>query len=312
MYTASDFIAAFHLPCLFVDPAGRIEAANDAAVTLLGQGGNGRHYISVLRQPSVLNAVENCIVQGTPGTARFLGRADADHTPYTMTARPIPVGGRYAAVLVFEDTSAVDEISQIRRDFVANVSHELRTPLTAIMGLIDTLQGPAAGDDRARARFLKVMESEAGRMNALIRDLLSLSKVEADQRVRPRQKVDIFAVVDTVFRRMTPRADALGATLIKPKGDHLLTLQGDFEQLVQVFTNLVENALKYGCTGPGGHVTLKISHTDHDPALRGPGVRVDVIDEGVGIDPLDIPRLTERFYRVDDHRSRDMGGTGLG
>jgi two-component system phosphate regulon sensor histidine kinase PhoR len=193
----------------------------------------------------------------------------------------------------------------MRRDFVANVSHELRTPLTALMGFIETLKHAAKDDPRAREMFLGIMEHEAGRMNRLVRDLLQLSRVEAEERIRPKDEVELRALLVGVISSLQGLAERAGGR-VELAGDPF-TVPGDADQLVQVFTNLIENALKYGKAGQ----VVRVSLTPED-TVRGPAVKVEVADEGEGIDPVHLPRLTERFYRVDSHRSREMGGTGLG
>ncbi|MGR3547335.1 MAG: sensor histidine kinase, partial [Roseovarius sp.] len=194
-------------------------------------------------------------------------------------------------------------------DFVANVSHELRTPLTALMGFIETLQGPARHDQVAIDRFLGIMQSEAARMERLVRDLLSLSRVESEERVRPRDEVNLGQVIGSVLHALRPlaRDRACDISFEAPEG---MVVRGNDDQLQQVFTNLVENAIKYG--GKDNRITITLERTPRDATLRAPAIVARVRDQGPGIDPLHIPRLTERFYRVDTHRSREMGGTGLG
>ena len=213
-------------------------------------------------------------------------------------------------LLSFQDITQLANASQMRRDFVANVSHELRTPLTALMGFIETLRGPARDDAAARDRFLGIMTGEAERMNRLVGDLLSLSRVESDERVRPTDKVDLRYVLQSTLRNLNPLADEANVTLVLLMGDDPMPLLGDTDQLLQVFTNLIENAIKYG--GKGKKVEIQVEQTLRDPSLRGPAVQVTVRDHGPGIDPIHLPRLTERFYRADSHRSRALGGTGLG
>ncbi|MEO0359312.1 MAG: ATP-binding protein, partial [Pseudomonadota bacterium] len=157
-----------------------------------------------------------------------------------------------------------------------------------------------------------LMRTEADRMDHLIRDLLSLSRVEAEQKVRPTDVVDIATVIDTAMRRLTTTAQRAGVDLDAPQLHAPHFVLADADQLIQVVSNLVENAIKYGRSETGGSVQIKVSETDYDSALRGPVVRLDVVDFGDGIEPFHIPRLTERFYRADTHRSRQLGGTGLG
>ncbi|MDO5530306.1 MAG: ATP-binding protein, partial [Paracoccus sp. (in: a-proteobacteria)] len=191
-----------------------------------------------------------------------------------------------------------------------NVSHELRTPLTALMGFIETLRGPARNDENARDEFLSIMEREASRMNRLVHDLLSLSRVESEERRRPAQSLDLTALVQGVIETLTPHARSRGVEIAFDASAGAVMLPGDPDQLAQVFHNLIENATKYGAAGK--EVTITITRIEREPVLRGPAWAVAVTDRGEGIDPIHLPRLTERFYRVDTHRSRQQGGTGLG
>lgn len=306
-------LGAMPLPAVLVDLTERIVAANADAQTLLGPQIETRHYATILRQPPILDAIEACLRDQLPKTAPFLSNDGAQDTTFQATCRFVadPDAGARGGVLVcFQDITHVEQAGQMRRDFVANVSHELRTPLTALMGFIETLRGPAKDDAQARERFLNIMEGEAARMNRLVGDLLSLSRVEADERIRPTGRVDIVAQLNSTIHSLRPLADEAGAEIAFEPDQTQLMIPGDADQLQQVFTNLVENAIKYG--RKGGRVTLNLSEHTRDGALRGPSVRVLVADDGPGIDPVHLPRLTERFYRADSHRSRALGGTGLG
>lgn len=303
-----DLLAALPLPTLAVDRAERIVAMNSAAESLVGGAALDRHFINVLRQPTVVDAVEQCQRDHKPREAHYLASDGANDTTFQVHVRK--VDNTDYVLLSFQDITQVTKASQMRRDFVANVSHELRTPLTSLMGFIDTLRGPARDDAPARDRFLGIMSAEAERMNRLVGDLLSLSRVEAEERVRPAQKVDLRYVLQSTLRNLSPLAVEADVTLVPRMGDDPLPLNGDSDQLLQVFTNLIENAIKYG--GKGKSVSIEVETALRDPALRGPAVRITVKDQGPGIDPLHIPRLTERFYRADNHRSRALGGTGLG
>ncbi|AXI54819.1 Adaptive-response sensory-kinase SasA (plasmid) [Pseudoseohaeicola sp. NH-UV-7] len=301
------------LPALMVDRDERIAASNALARTLLGQQIDGRNYVTMLRQPATLDAIESTLRDRQPRSARYLTNDGAQDITYRVTCRFVDaqIDPDTAGVLVsFEDISHLESASQMRRDFVANVSHELRTPLTALMGFIETLLGSARDDPAARERFLKIMAGEAGRMNRLVGDLLSLSRVEGDERVRPKGQVNIGDLIGSVIRSLKPLADEGKVEITLEAPDDPVVITGDSDQLNQVFTNLIENALKYG--GSGGVVTVRMVQSERDPTLRAPGVRIQVIDKGPGIDPVHLPRLTERFYRADSHRSRQLGGTGLG
>ncbi|MFT6674379.1 MAG: two-component system phosphate regulon sensor histidine kinase PhoR [Sulfitobacter sp.] len=303
-----DLIGALPLPTLAIDRAERIVALNGAAQTLLGNGLQGRHFVTGLRQPALVDAVEQSLNDARPRMAQYMGGEAGQYTTFDVSLRPMESHG--FLILSFQDVTQMTQAGQMRRDFVANVSHELRTPLTALMGFIETLSGPARDDAKARDRFLGIMAGEAGRMNRLVGDLLSLSRVEADERVRPTTQVNLSEVLHSTLRNLNPVAVDNDVTLLPDFGANPLPILGDGDQLVQVFTNLVENAIKYG--GKGKNVTIHGETNLRDPAMRGPAVRIVVSDQGPGIDPQHLPRLTERFYRADSHRSRALGGTGLG
>ncbi len=301
-------VEAISIPALLVESDGRIVASNGGARGLFGDAIRDRHYISALRQPGLLEAIEMALVSGETTSANYL--TTEARRDITLEATCRPVGNSGALLVCFEDRTAVDEAGQMRRDFVANVSHELRTPLTALMGFIETLRGAARKDDAARDRFLGIMEKEASRMNRLVGDLLSLSRVEADERVRPTGVVDPAALATSVLNTLTPLAKEHNVTLEFQGLDEPVSIPGDPDQLSQVLTNLVENGVKY--SRQGASVLVSLSRETSHPKLRGEAAILSVSDTGEGIDSLHIPRLTERFYRIDSHRSREMGGTGLG
>ena len=291
------------MPTLVIDATERIAGVNGLAEGLLGQGAVMRHFVTVLRQPAVVDAVELCLADDHPREVTYLARDDVTYDVHLQRA-----GG--LVVVTFQDVTQMTQAGQIRRDFVANVSHELRTPLTSLMGFIETLQGPAREDAAARTRFLDIMRDEAERMNRLIGDLLSLSRVEAEGRVRPTQRINLTDILTITFRNLKQLLDEADVKLTFDQSTRPLHVLGDSDQLLQVFTNLVENAVKYG--GAGGRIDVSAETVAHDLALRGPAIRISLRDYGPGIDPQHLPRLTERFYRADNHRSRAMGGTGLG
>lgn len=306
-------LSAIPLPSLAIDASERIVAANLEALTLIGQQALGRNYVIILRQPALLDAIEATLTDGAARTARYLGNDGAQDATFNVSCRVVrDVGqsGARAALLVFEDKTMVEQAGQMRRDFVANVSHEMRTPLTALMGFIETLRGPARDDKAASMRFLDIMQDEAERMNRLVGDLMSLNRVESDERVRPSATVMLNEVLDSTQRTLRPLAKEAGVTFEADFPERPVAVPGDADQLIQVFTNLLENAIKYG--GAGGRITIRLTVSERETALRAAGARVQIIDYGPGIDPVHLPRLTERFYRADDHRSKALGGTGLG
>jgi two-component system phosphate regulon sensor histidine kinase PhoR len=297
----SRLLSGLPLPAMLVLGDDRILACNALALALLGEGVVGRHPAMAVRAPSVLEAISAVARAGGLQEARMTLRREGQEAVFQVM---VSAQGGFV-LCVFRDVTEEERAGEMRRDFVANVSHELRTPLTALMGFIETLKNAARDDPKARDMFLGIMEQEAGRMNRLVRDLLQLSRVEAEERVRPKEPVELRGLLEGVISSLRGVAEKTGDR-VELVGDPV-TVPGDHDQLVQVFTNLVENALKYGSSGQVVRVTLSREET-----VRGPAVRVEVADEGEGIDPVHLPRLTERFYRVDTHRSREMGGTGLG
>ena len=304
---SQELIEAIPIPALLVDTSGRIGAANEGARALLGDTVRGRHYITVLRQPTLLDAVEQAITTRSRTVSQYLTTEARRDITLQATCSSLPDG---QVLLAFEDRTEMEEAFQMRRDFVANVSHELRTPLTALMGFIETLGGAARDDPAARERFLAIMEREAGRMNRLVGDLLSLSRVEAEERMRPTDPVEFVSVVRSVLHTLAPLAESEGTEFDARLPKVEITIPGDTDQLNQVVANLVENAIKYSQSGT--RVQISLEEASNHPVLRQDGLVLTVEDEGEGIDSVHIPRLTERFYRIDTHRSREMGGTGLG
>jgi len=309
--TARPILDAVPVPLVLVGGDERVVHANGAATALLGRALEGRHYVTALRAPAVLACIEPVILgHRDRAEGRLLTSEGAREATWRVTATPVPLDGSRGVLVAFEDATAIQEAGQIRRDFVANVSHELRTPLTALLGFIETLRGAAKDDPAARDRFLGIMEREAGRMNRLVHDLLSLSRVEAEERMRPTDPVDLSAVLRSVVLSLRPVADEAEVTMSLSGTETPRIVPGEADQLAQVFTNLVENAVKY--SGRGRTVTVSLGQPAQDPAIRCEAVPVIVADNGDGIPAVHIPRLTERFYRVDSHRSREKGGTGLG
>jgi len=277
---------------------------------LIGMECRGLPYITALRQPAVLDAVEAVLNGAAERTTTYLGNDGARDTTWEVTVRGAHLPDGLTMVVSFQDLTALEEAENMRRDFVANVSHEMRTPLTALQGFIETLRGPAKDDPAAQVRFLGIMEQEAERMHRLVEDLLSLSRVESEERVRPTSIVALHLLIDEVLAALTPLAAAKNVTFQREMPAPPIEIVGDRGQLWQVIVNLVENAIKYGAEG--GTVTIVLTAPAYEKTLLQTGVRILVRDQGIGIPKHSIARLTERFYRVDSHRSREVGGTGLG
>ncbi len=304
---SNEIVEALPIPSMLIGSDGRLAATNVGARKLFGDTISNRHYITVLRQPSVLDAIDSALNEKKTVVANYLTTEANSDVTLEATCAALPSG---QVLVVFEDRTAMHQAGQMRRNFVANVSHELRTPLTAMTGFIETLRGAARNDAAARERFLEIMEQEAARMNRLVADLLSLSRVEADERLRPTTEVDLAAIVRTVLNTLSPMANSAGLDMVTEGLDDDAPLPGDADQLNQVATNLIENAIKY--SGDGRRVTVRLRKETQNEMIRADAWILSVEDNGDGIDPIHIPRLTERFYRIDDHRSRQLGGTGLG
>ncbi|MEM9754749.1 MAG: ATP-binding protein [Pseudomonadota bacterium] len=297
-------------PMLHLGADGTILTANAPALSLFGTWIQGRNHATALRQPALLALIETAYATRTGGEGRFVQSGQAGPTLFRVHVSPITTDAETNLVLHFEDVTHLREAEEMRRDFVANVSHELRTPLTAILGFIETLRGPALGDAAAQTRFLDIMGQEAQRMNRIVSDLLSLSRVEGQERVRPEDSVALDEVIRSVAATLKPQAAETKNDIELDIADGPVVVQGDTDQLMQVVMNLTENAIKYG--GAQRTVTLRLSEAVEEGTLKGKVARIEVIDRGDGIDPIHLPRLTERFYRADTHRSRALGGTGLG
>ena len=304
--TAREVFECMDDPLLILDLAGRVVFANRASQTLVGAEAERKRISAVLRTPEVLEAVDRVLAGGDPETIAF--------------SVPVPVQRHYEAniartgsplvLLRIRDLTAMRRAEELRADFVANASHELRTPLAAVTGFIDTLRGHAKNDEPARERFLEIMSVEAGRMRRLIDDLLSLTRIELNEHNPPAGEVDVVTLVREAAAALAPLAesDRIG---IKIAPHEALLVVGDRDELTQVFQNLIHNAIKYG--REGGEVRVRFGRTEAPTRREGGGqVFVAVEDEGEGIPREAIPRLTERFYRVDVKRSRERGGTGLG
>ena len=298
-------------PIMLLDQNEQVVMANDSAETLFGAALEGVPLVRIVRWPGVLSIIGAALNEGKTCEADFQ-TTDSRQITYRVVAHPITLTGDRdgpAVILSLRDVSHIEEAERMRSDFVANVSHELRSPLTALSGFIETLKGPASNDDEARERFLDIMEREAARMERLIDDLLSLSKIEVNRHVRPRESIDLTAIMHDVRDIISLKVARNNADITYKFVDDPVPVQGDADQLVQIIQNLIENALKYAGEAP---IYVEQTLLENAPGVLGKAVRIDIKDNGGGIAPEHLPRLTERFYRVDIGRSRGAGGTGLG
>ncbi|MEL6287879.1 MAG: ATP-binding protein [Pseudomonadota bacterium] len=317
-------------PVILLDSQRRVIVANAAAEDLFGIGLTGFNLVRAIRVPDVLSCVDRVLA----------GRREAE-TTFTLTMpvrahyRALAVRARHdpqgreravvpelavdldtdaladvAVVLSLQDVSHVFEAEEIRSNFVANVSHELRSPLTSLSALIETLQTSARENPEKQTRFLQIMEREALRMNRLIDDLLSLSKLEANARIRPDSVVDLAQLLKEATASAQARDPDRPIELVVDTPTAHRRIPGDADELTQVFSNLLDNAMKYSPAKATVRVTVE--ERGQWPGINGSASIVSVQDEGDGMAREHIPRLTERFYRVDAGRSREKGGTGLG
>jgi two-component system, OmpR family, phosphate regulon sensor histidine kinase PhoR len=292
-----------------------VRRANSAARAAFGDD-----MPAVLRHPDLGAAIDRAFASGETETAEVTLPAPVPrevHAAVVPVDPPMADGGQ--AVVVLSDRSRERAVERTRVDFVANVSHELRTPLASLIGFIDTLRGPAADDPPAQQRFLAIMGEQAARMNRLIDDLLSLSRIELIEHQAPYEKVNLTELLPRLAATFEPRLRQRSVSLDMRIPAELPAVVGDSDQLAQVVQNLLDNAVKYG--RDGGNVRLEVRVARPGASLPSevgqgwtarPGVVVTVGDQGAGIPRAHLPRLTERFYRVDAGRSRAAGGTGLG
>ncbi len=297
-------------PILLLEPSGRVVFANRAMRAVIGLDAQKKHISAVFRTPVVLQAVEKTAATGEPASVEFTVHVPVERHYEAHVSRTAQ--DPQMTALLLHDLTAAKRAEEARADFVANASHELRTPLAAVSGFIDTLKGHAKDDPEAREKFLDIMSVEAGRMRRLIDDLLSLTRIEQNEHVPPSGRVDIGAVVRDAAAALSPLAEADEVTVALDVAPDLPRVVGERDELIQLFQNLIHNAIKYG--RHGGQVWLTLSAGPGAARRAGGGslVSITVRDDGEGIPREAIPRLTERFYRVDVKRSRERGGTGLG
>jgi len=299
-------------PLIGVDRQRRIVRTNRAAVVLLGPIAAERDLSTALRHPALLAAIDSLLAVtdgnfvGPDQATVDLVLSGAPERDVVAHARRLPraAADGSLALIVLHDTTALRRAERMRADFVANASHELKTPIAGLLGFIETLRGPARDDMAARERFLGIMAEQADRMHRLVDDLLMLSRIEQHEHARPDAAVDLGRVLAGVQDLLQLKASSRSVAVELAIAPELPRAVGDHDELTIVFQNLIDNAIKYARPGSTVHVAAR--------ALGGDRVSVSVGDEGEGISAAHLPRLTERFYRVDTARSRQLGGTGLG
>jgi two-component system phosphate regulon sensor histidine kinase PhoR len=333
---ASKLLDSLPQPVMLLDETDRVEVANAAAVRVFGESVLGQHIAGVVRAPQALGALREARHDKASKEAEF---STAGPEPlcalfYVAPLSPEAIEREGEMIVMVRDRTEQRMLERMRTDFIANASHELRTPLASILGFIETLQNHAKDDPEARAKFLRIMQAQTERMLRLVKDLVSLSALELNERRLPQDAVNLCEVSQMVYDMMVPVAQGEEGTLHLSPCSGAASIAGERDQMIQVAQNLIDNALKYGrpSEAEGAEVTLSIG--------RGPGpafkeeadrsgdspeqiavragcsvselVYLRVEDRGNGIERTDLPRVTERFYRIDVERSHKKGGTGLG
>jgi two-component system, OmpR family, phosphate regulon sensor histidine kinase PhoR len=300
-------------PVVALDARGEVVALNARASLIAPALRPGEPVSLGLRNPEVLDAIRRAASSGAVRRVEFFVRVPVERW-YEAIVTPIALAAAdglppaQLILMTLHDLTPLRRVEEMRADFVANASHELRTPLAALSGFIETLRGPAREDAPARDRFLAIMQAQATRMARLIDDLLSLSRIELNVHLRPDQKVDLVSIVRQVADGLQTLARDRGVDVHVTSPADRLHVLGDRDELLRVFENLVENALKYAASGK--RIDIVLSAAEGTGGAR--EARIAVRDYGPGIEPEHLPRLTERFYRVDVAESRAQGGTGLG
>jgi two-component system, OmpR family, phosphate regulon sensor histidine kinase PhoR len=303
-------IAGVPDPVIALDRSGRVLTVNESARSLAPALRLGEPVSLALRMPELIEAIGRAYATGDEQRVEYSERVPLDRW-FEVIVKPVRRDPKLRmpdlVLMTFHDLTPLRRVEEMRADFVANASHELRTPLAALSGFIETLQGSARDDAKARERFLPIMQEQARRMARLIDDLLSLSRIELNAHRRPDTPVDLVPIVRQVADGLQTLARDRGVT-VQVDAANAVRVPGDRDELVRVFENLVENALKYGASGK--RVDIGLSEGESPEGEQ--EARISVRDYGPGIAPEHVPRLTERFYRVDVRESRAQGGTGLG
>ncbi len=297
---------------IVLDRDTRVIAFNEAATTIAPALRRGEPALISLRMPELVDAIRRAGKRREPQRVEFFERVPLDRW-FEAFVTPVKLAGVGEApsdflLMTFNDLTPLRRVEEMRADFIANASHELRTPLAALLGFIETLQGTAKDDPAAREKFLSIMQGQATRMARLIDDLLSLSRIELNAHLQPNTPVDLAPIVRQVVDGLLTLARDRGVEIKVAAPQESLIVLGDRDELIRALENLVENALKYGAAGKRVDITLARAQT----RAGTPEARLAVRDYGPGIAPEHLPRLTERFYRVDVADSRAQGGTGLG
>ena len=304
-----EIIDVIGVPILVFNRALTLKYFNKSAVRLLPSIQKNLAAEAVFNSKTISTQILECIKLGNILDQKIRYKTE-NNTEISVDIHDFTDNEEKVAFVTLRDLTPLKEAKAMRSDFVANVSHEIRSPLTAISGFIETLQGPAGDDIDKRSKFLSVVEKETQRVTNLVADLLSLSQVEAKEKRSISTMVDPNILLQGAFDAMQPFATAANKQLKLNIHNVLPQLSGNQENLHRVLVNLIENAINYSDDEQTISIEVALTENENDFAL--PALKISIVDRGVGIDPNEIPRLTERFYRVDKSRSRNKGGTGLG
>ena len=304
-----EIIDVIGVPILVFNRALTLKYFNKSAVRLLPSIQKNLAAEAVFNSKTISTQILECIKLGNILDQKIRYKTE-NSTEISVDIHDFTDNDEKVAFVTLRDLTPLKEAKAMRSDFVANVSHEIRSPLTAISGFIETLQGPAGDDIDKRSKFLSVVEKETQRVTNLVADLLSLSQVEAKEKRSISTMVDPNILLQGAFDAMQPFATAANKQLKLNIHNVLPQLSGNQENLHRVLVNLIENAINYSDDEQTISIEVALTENENDFAL--PALKISIVDRGVGIDPNEIPRLTERFYRVDKSRSRNKGGTGLG
>jgi len=291
-----------------IDERGGVIHANETALNEINNAAIGNPISFSLRNPTLLSAIDEVQKTGITKVIEIHQKSPTNNW-YNVSISMLKLQAKKPSsmVITLHNLSEQKRIEAMRSDFIANASHELRTPLTSLIGFVETMQGPAANDKKSREKFLNIMLAQAGRMSKLIDDLLSLSRIEMRQHVKPTEQVDISKKLKSVVETLQTQAKSAGVEVMLDLPKEKVIIRGDKQELFEMFENLIDNAIKYGAGGEKIEVSLLSKKEGEKFAYS-----LIIQDYGVGISNQHVPRLTERFYRVDPQNSRKKKGTGLG
>lgn len=306
-------VSSLAMPSILVDREGVVRFSNPATETVLGDIKPGQAMSLHFRQRDLVGALSQVLQTDQPVQLEYIERFPVERW-YNVSISPLrfepgknDTAGEPSRFLLvqFQDLSEQKRTERMRVDFIANASHELRTPLASMSGFVETLLGPAKDDETARLRFLNIMREQSQRMSRLIDDLLSLSRIEMKAHLKPTDPVELGSLIGHVADTLAPLARENNVKIELDLQAQPAIISGEQDELVQVFSNLIENAIKYGASGERVEISLAAGLAEQGPT-------VSIRDFGPGIASEHVPRLTERFYRADVENSRQKQGTGLG